>query len=131
MGFNVDCFTKANLKGGENLNFHKGIIDNLFKSIGQAVGVHVFVVILERALWQTQLKYEEAAMIKISEHGVSIQEEMFVIDQDRADLLSHEFLINIINTMGNLVGKELVIKLTDELDKLKIEELELELERER
>ena len=113
------------------MNFHKKIIDNLFKSIGQAVGVHVFVVVLERALWKTQLKYEEAAMIKVSEDGVSILEEMFVIDQDRAVLVAHEFLINIINTMGNLVGKELVKKLTDELDTLNVDELEHELELER
>ncbi|MCB8818151.1 hypothetical protein [Desulfosporosinus shakirovi] len=97
------------------MNFHQKTIDELFISVGQVVGIHVFVIVLERALWKTQLKYEEAAMIKISEDGASLK-EMFEIEQDRAILVVHEFLINIVNTLGHLVGKQLAKQLTEELD---------------
>jgi len=96
------------------LDFHKKTIDDFFISVGQVVGMHVFVIVLEHALWKTQLKYEEAAMIKISEDGVSVQ-ELLEIEQDRAVLVTHEFLINIINTLGHLVGKQLAKQLTEEL----------------
>lgn len=96
------------------MNLHKKIIDNLFISVGQVVGTHVFVIVLEHALWKTQLKYEEAAMIEISEDGVSVQ-ELFEIEQDRAVLVGNEFVINIVFTLGNLVGKQLAKKLTEDL----------------
>jgi len=107
------------LKGGRSLNFHQKTIDELFISVGQVVGIHVFVIVLERALWKTQLKYEEAIMIKISEDGVSLK-EMFEIEQDRAILVVHEFLINIVNTLGHLVGKQLAKQLTEELDAIDV-----------
>ena len=97
------------------MNFHKKTIDELFISVGQVVGIHVFIIVLERALWKTQLKYEEAVLIKISEDGVSIQ-ELSEIEHDRATVVAHEFLINIVNTLGHLVGKQLAKQLTEELD---------------
>lgn len=97
------------------MNFHKETIDDLFISVGQVVGIHVFVIVLERALWKTQLKYEEATLIEISEDGVSLQ-ELLKIEPDRAVLVAHEFLINIVNTLGHLVGKQLAKQLTEELD---------------
>ena len=96
------------------MNLHKKTIDNFFTSVGQVIGIHVFVIVLEHALWKTQLKYEEAAMIEISEDGVSIL-ELFEIEQDRAVLVAHEFLINIVDTLGHLVGKQLAKQLTEEL----------------
>lgn len=103
------------------MNFHKKTIDDLFVSLGHVVGIHVFVIVLERALWKTKLKYEEAAMIQISEEGVLLQ-ELIKIEPDRAVLVTHEFLINIVNTLGHLVGKQLAKQLAEELDKFIIEE---------
>lgn len=103
-------------KGEIILHFHQKTIDDLFISVGQAVGIHVFIIVLERALWKTRLKYEEAALIEISEDGVLIKEELFEIDHEHATLVVHEFLINIINTLGHLVGKQLAKQLTDQLD---------------
>lgn len=97
-----------------SLNLHKKIIDKLYISVGQVVGAHVFTIVLEHALWKTQLKYEEAAMIEISEDGVSV-EVLFEIEQDRADLIGNEFVLNIVFTLGNLVGKQLAEKLTQDL----------------
>ena len=100
------------LEGEEGtLDFHKNTIDDLFVSVGQVVGIHVFVILLERALWKTQLKYEEAALIQISEDGVLLH-ELMKIEHDRAILVAHEFLINIVNTLGHLVGKQLAKQLT-------------------
>ena len=42
-------------------------------------------------------------------------QELFEIEQDRAVLVGNEFVINIVFTLGNLVGKQLAKKLTEEL----------------
>ncbi|MDR3587596.1 MAG: hypothetical protein P4L59_20130 [Desulfosporosinus sp.] len=97
------------------MHFYKKTIDDLFMSVGQVVGIHVFELVLERALWKTKLTYEEADMIQISEDGVSLQ-ELTKIEPDRAVLVAHEFLINIVNTLGHLVGKQVAQQLTKELD---------------
>ncbi|KGK91188.1 hypothetical protein DP73_04950 [Desulfosporosinus sp. HMP52] len=97
------------------MDFHKKTIDELFVSVGQVVGIHVFIIVLERALWKTQLKYEEASLIKITEDGVLLQ-ELVEIDQERALLIVHDFLINIVSTLGHLVGKQLAKQLTEELE---------------
>jgi bifunctional DNase/RNase len=102
------------------LNFYEKTIDDLFESVAQVVGIHVFVIVLERALWKTKLKYEEAVMIQISEDGVLLR-ELSEVEPDRATLVAHEFLINIVNTLGHLVGRQLAKQLTEELDELVIE----------
>jgi hypothetical protein len=87
------------------------MIDDLFESVGQTIGIRVFVIIFERALWKTELKYDEANLIRVSEDGVDVQ-ELSKIEPDRAILVLTEFLNNIIDTLVQLVGKEVVKQLT-------------------
>jgi len=94
-----------------DFNFRKKMIDDLFESVGQTIGIRVFVIIFERALWKTELKYDEANLIRVSEDGVDVQ-ELSKIEPDRAILVLTEFLNNIIDTLVQLVGKEVVKQLT-------------------
>ena len=100
------------------MNLHKKIINKLFISVGQVVGTQVFFIVLEHALWKTQLKYEEAAMIEISEDGISVQ-ELLNIEPDRSVLVGNELVMNIVFTLGNLVGKKLAKQLTQDLQLMK------------
>jgi len=102
-------------------NFCKKMIDDLFIPVGQMVGIQVFVIIFERALWKTELNYEEADLIHVSEAGVELQ-ELSKIAPDRAVLVLTEFLNNIVNTLVQLIGKQAVKQLTDELGEFMLEE---------
>jgi hypothetical protein len=104
-----------------DFNFRKKMIDDLFVSVGQTVGIQVFVIIFERALWKTELKYDEAALIKVSDDGVELQ-ELSKIEPDRAVLVLTEFLNNIVNTLVQLIGKQVVKQLTEELGSFMVEE---------
>ena len=111
----VKCRNYNLWEGGRLLDFHKKTINDLFISVGQVIGIHVFLIVLERALWKTKLKYEEAAMIKFSEDGIFL-DELCKIEPAQAILVSHEFLMSIINTLSHLVGKQLAKQLTVELE---------------
>ena len=105
-----------------DFDFRKKMIDDLFVSVGQTVGIQVFVIIFERALWKTELKYDEADLIQISEDGVELQ-ELSKIEPDRAVLVLTEFLNNIVNTLVQLIGKQVVKQLTEELGNFMIEDV--------
>ena len=104
-----------------DFDFRKKMIDDLFISVGQTVGIQVFVIIFERALWKTELNYVEADLIHVSESGVELQ-ELSKIAPDRAVLVLTEFLNNIVNTLVQLIGKQVVKQLTEELGDFMIEE---------
>jgi len=104
-----------------DFNFRKKMIDDLFVSVGQTVGVQVFVIIFERALWKTELNYVEADLIHVSEAGIELQ-ELSKIAPDRAVLVLTEFLNNIVSILVQLIGKQLVKQLTEELGDFMIEE---------
>jgi hypothetical protein len=110
--------------GGKTVDFdlRKKMIDDLFESVGQTIGIQVFVIIFERALWKTELKYDEANLIQISEDGIEVH-ELSRIEPDRAILVLTEFLNNIVNTLVQLVGKEVVKQLTEELGNFIIEDV--------
>ncbi|HBF40121.1 MAG TPA: hypothetical protein DDW50_22795, partial [Firmicutes bacterium] len=86
----------------------------MFTSVGQAIGIHVLLLVMEHALWQTKQKYEEANLIRFSEESVSL-EELGKIDRDKADLIAHEFVMAIVSTLSRLVGKQLAQQLTEQL----------------
>ena len=104
-----------------DFNFRKKMIDDLFVSVGQTVGVQVFVIIFERALWKTELNYVEADLIHVSEAGIELQ-ELSKIAPDRAVLVLTEFLNNIVSILVQLIGKQVVKQLTEELGDFMIEE---------
>lgn len=104
-----------------DFNSCKIMIEDLFESVGETIGIQVFVIIFERALWKTELKYDEADLIKISEDGVELQ-ELSKIQPERAVLVLTEFLNNIINTLVQLIGKQVVKQLTEGLGNFIIED---------
>lgn len=96
------------------LNNYKHMVKETFESVGQAIGIHVMLLVVERALWSTRHKYEEAAVITCSEEGVTL-DGLDNLDPERAGLIAHFFMMSIIGTLGRLVGLQLAKQLTEQL----------------
>jgi len=62
--------------------------------------------------WKTKHKYEETFLIKFSEKGISF-EQLEEIDPVRGAEIAHHFLMEIISSLGRLVGKQLANKLVN------------------
>jgi hypothetical protein len=74
-----------------DLNTYKKMIPEVFQSVGQAIGIHVMLIVLEHALWQTKFKYEEAGLIEFSEHGISL-DGLDNLEPGRAQMIAYEFV---------------------------------------
>jgi hypothetical protein len=96
------------------LNSYKVMCTEMFMSVGQAIGIHVLLLVIEHSLWQTKQKYEEAALIRFSEEGISL-DALDTIDSEKANLVAHDFMMAIVATLGRLVGKQLAQQLTEQL----------------
>lgn len=96
------------------MNTYKKIVSDMFHSVGQAIGIHVMLLVVEHALWKTKSKYEEASLIQFSEEGI-ILEDLDKLDPERARIVLHEFLMSLISTLGKLVGIQLARQLTEQL----------------
>ncbi|MEG6523179.1 hypothetical protein [Desulfotomaculum sp. 1211_IL3151] len=51
----------------ETLDTYKSMLKDTFQSVSQAIEIHVMLLVIERALWVTKHKYEEASLITFSE----------------------------------------------------------------
>ncbi len=96
------------------LDMYKEMVRETFSSVGQAIGTHVMLLVVEHALWKARQKYEEAALIEFSEEGVSF-DRLDKLDPDRSVQVVHEFVMSIVATLGRLVGIQLARQLTEQL----------------
>lgn len=96
------------------MNSYFTMVNDVFNSVKEAVGIHVMLLVVERALWQTKYKFEEASMITFSEEGIRL-DELKSLDPERAKLVTYHFIMNIITILGNLIGKQLAHQLTEQL----------------
>ena len=98
------------------LNAYKNMIEGMFSSVEKAIGSHVLQLLIEHAHFQTKQKYEEADLIRYSLDGIFL-DDLEKISEDKAELIAHEFIMQIISSLGRLVGKEMANKLTEYLHK--------------
>jgi hypothetical protein len=98
-----------------NLHAYKVMCAEMFMSVGQAIGIHILLLVIEHSIWQTKQKYEEAALIQFSEEGISL-DVLDTIDSEKAKLVAHDFMMAIVATLGRLVGKQLAQQLTMQLN---------------
>jgi len=103
-----------------NLDYCQNTIEEMFKSVAPMIGIHVMLLVLEYSLWKTQDLYDEVKLITFSEKGVSL-DNLKELDEEKARLVAHEFMISIITTLGRLVGIQLASKLTEQFQILKEE----------
>lgn len=98
------------------LTNYKNMINETFDSVGQAIGIHVMLLVIEHALWNTKHKYEEADVIAFSEEGVNL-DGLNDLEPEKARLIAHFFMMSIIATLGRLVGIQLARQLTEQLQR--------------
>jgi hypothetical protein len=103
------------------MHTYNDIADNMFKTVGQSIGIHVMLLVVEHALWKTKQRYEEADLIKYSEDGIFL-EGLKKLEPDKAKVLAHEFIMQVIASLGRLVGKQIAHQLIKQLHEEVIKE---------
>jgi len=98
----------------DDLDGYQKMINEIFDRVGQAVGIHVMLIVVEHALWNIRLEYEKASAISFSEQGVSFN-GLEGINSEEAAAIAHGFVMGVIDTLGRLVGKKLAHQLTLQL----------------
>lgn len=90
------------------------MVGEMFTSVGQAIGIHVMLLVIEHAHWKTRQKYEEAELIHFSEEGITL-DGLDQLEPARAKIVAYEFIMLVVATLGRLVGKQLALQLTEQL----------------
>lgn len=90
-------------------------IDNMFRSIERALGIHVTLLLVERAVWKVREKYEDACLIGYSEEGISL-EKLEALVKSQTELITLEFVAAFVATLSRLVGIQLATELTKQID---------------
>lgn len=98
-----------------NLRTYKNMINEIYIQVEKSLGSHVLLLIIEHAQWKIKEKYEEAGLIQYSESGISL-DGLNGIEPEKAEQIAHLFIMEIITSLGRLVGKEMAKKLTKYLD---------------
>lgn len=91
------------------------MLQGIHTSVGQAVGTHVLLLVVERSLWLTRHKHQEAARVTYSEAGVSLN-GLSDLDQELAVRIAHDLVMTIVSTLGRLIGKQLAERIVEQLD---------------
>lgn len=98
-------------------NYFTPMVNDVFHSVTQAIGIHVMLLVVERALWQTRSKYEEASLITYSEEGICL-DGLADLAPERSKLVMYSFIMSIIATLGHLVGGQIANQLIGQLEHL-------------
>ncbi len=80
------------------------------------VGIHAVTILVQRAVWITGDKYEEASNIKFDENGITFGNISEGYDEAELKLLLEEFFGTLVMILARLVGKEMAIKIVKDLD---------------
>lgn len=99
------------------LGTHERKARETFQSLVPAIGMHVTLLVLERALWLTRHKYEEAALIRFSEAGIAL-DRLDEVAPEQARRVADAFLLAIAATLARLVGEPVARQLTRNLETL-------------
>ena len=97
-----------------DLGTYQKMLPEIFNSVCAAIGTHVMLIVLERSLWKTKIKYPEAAKIRFSEEGIFL-DELETLESDKAEIIVNDFVLSIIDTLGRLIGIQVAEKLTEKL----------------
>jgi len=105
-----------------DIRTYQEIVSEIFCSVSQAIGVHVMLLVIERALWKTKFNHDEAGNIQFSEEGICL-DGLANIAPEQATAIAHEFTMTMVATLGRLVGIQMAGQLTEQLKKNMGEEL--------
>lgn len=93
---------------------YKAIMPEIFSSVSTAIETHVMLIVMERSLWKTKIKFPDAERIKYSEEGIFLG-ELDALEENKAEQIINEFVLSIIETLSRLVGIQVAQRLTEKL----------------
>lgn len=96
---------------------YKSILNEMFFSIVKAVGIHASLLIVEHSLWKITQKYEEASCIIFDEAGI-VLEGLSPLDNEKAQLISKELMISMVDTLSRLVGEQIAHQLMQTIEEV-------------
>ncbi|MFA7468894.1 MAG: hypothetical protein WCY82_11625 [Desulfotomaculaceae bacterium] len=99
----------------KDLHTYQKMAREIFDSLVKAVGIHVMLLVIEKAFWNTKHKYEEASLISFSEDGINL-DRLEKLEPEKAALVAHDFVMAIIDTLGRLIGKKMAEQLIEQLN---------------
>ncbi|MEW6173481.1 MAG: hypothetical protein AB1510_10545 [Bacillota bacterium] len=100
----------------EIVNIYQDLADNTWSKMVNLVGVHTVMVLVQRAVWLTSQKYDEAKSIEFSKEGISFKFEG--VERERAKAVIEEFIASLMEILTRLVGKDVVQKIVG-IDEIK------------
>jgi len=80
----------------KDLQTYQKMAREIFDSLVKAVGIHVMLLVIEKAFWKTKHMYEEASLISFSEDGINL-DRLEELEQEKAALVAHDFVMAIID----------------------------------
>ncbi len=104
--------------GNDEKRTYKEKMPEIFSAASSAIGIHVMLIVLERSIWKTKIKYPDAEKIRFSEDGINL-DGLDDLTSEKAEQIANEFVVSIIDTLSRLVGIQVAQKLTDNLDGIK------------
>lgn len=80
------------------------------------VGVHTVLILVSKAVWDTERKYEQAKFIRFSEDGILLDDLIKNEDAQTIKVVFEEFFGSLISILTRLVGRDITEKLAHEVD---------------
>ena len=91
---------------GTQVALYRSRLEGTLKGLSEALGVHVSMVIVEHALWNTRQRYEEAALVDVNDVRADLA-PLEAIEPSRALAVMRELERHIVAILGRLVGKRM------------------------
>lgn len=100
------------------LFLYSELITRTWNRMVNLVGLHTVMVLTKRALWLTCQRYSEAALIKYDGDGIHLDELLDKTRPKDAKAILEEFLSSLIDILTRLVGRDVTLKLAEEIDRV-------------
>ena len=102
----------------DSFTLYNDLASRVWDQMVNLVGVHATTVLVQRALWLTRNKYEEADSILIRDDGIAFERVSQDIDSTHCKEMAEEFFASLIGILTRLVGMEIVESLNEDVDRL-------------
>ncbi len=102
--------------------YYLDLSNKVWKRMVDLVGVHTVLILVSRAVWDTERKYEQAKFIRFSEDGILLDDLIKNVEAQTVKVVFEEFFGSLISILTRLVGRDITEKLAHEVDAiLKVE----------
>jgi hypothetical protein len=98
-----------------HMHYHD-LTHKVWKRMVDLVGVHAVLILVSRAVWDTERKYEQAKFIYFDEEGISLDSLVENVEPRLVKEIFEEFFGSLVSILTRLVGRDITEKLANEID---------------